>query len=131
VKRISVLILAAALALLLGACGSDDVESLDFEGSDLFQFSPSSASVKAGQEVEVTFTNAGALQHSWTLIREGADVATATEADVLNNASTGKTDPGESGSVIFTAPQAGTYQFICTVPGHAAAGMVGTLTVTP
>jgi uncharacterized cupredoxin-like copper-binding protein len=24
---------------------------------------------------------------------------------------------------------AGTYQYLCTVPGHAAAGMVGTLTL--
>jgi azurin len=37
--------------------------------------------------------------------------------------------PGESDTVTFTAPAAGTYDYICTFPGHALAGMHGTLTV--
>jgi uncharacterized cupredoxin-like copper-binding protein len=37
--------------------------------------------------------------------------------------------PGES--IVFTVSglEPGTYQFVCEVPGHAGAGMVGTLTV--
>ncbi|MQG65022.1 MAG: azurin, partial [SAR202 cluster bacterium] len=27
-------------------------------------------------------------------------------------------DPGASGEVTFTAPASGTYQFVCTFPGH-------------
>ena len=26
--------------------------------------------------------------------------------------------PGDSGEVTFTAPASGTYQFVCTFPGH-------------
>lgn len=124
-------IVLAAMALLLAACGGGDdgPVALSFEGSDTFQFTPSSASVSAGDEVEVTLTNAGALEHSWVLVSGDADAATVTEADAINNASTGTVAGGETGSVTFTAPDAGTYQFVCTVPGHAAAGMVGTFTV--
>lgn len=123
-----VTIVLAAMALLLAACGGGPV-ALSFEGNDSFQFTPSSASVSAGDEVEVTLTNAGTLEHSWVLVGEGTDVATATDADAINSATTGTVAAGETGTVTFTAPDAGTYQFICTVPGHAAAGMVGTLTV--
>ena len=39
---------------------------------------------------------------------------------------------GFSGTVTIPADAApGTYEFICNVPGHAAAGMVGTITIDP
>lgn len=121
------------MALMLAACGGDDdnggSSSLSFEGLDTFQFNPSSASVAAGDEVEVTLNNVGALEHSWTLVGSDADVNTVTDADAINSATTGTVAAGQSDTVTFTAPDAGTYQFVCTVPGHAAAGMVGTLTV--
>ena len=36
---------------------------------------------------------------------------------------------GETVEVTFTAPKAGTYQFLCTFPGHFVQGMKGTLVV--
>jgi nitrite reductase (NO-forming) len=40
--------------------------------------------------------------------------------------------PGAAGQVTIPADAApGTYEFICSIPGHAAAGMVGTITVDP
>ena len=35
--------------------------------------------------------------------------------------------PGATEEVVINAP-AGTYEYYCNVPGHKAAGMVGTLT---
>ena len=35
----------------------------------------------------------------------------------------------ETVEVAFKAPAAGTYPFVCTFPGHVAAGMKGTLVV--
>lgn len=123
-------IVLAAMALLLAACGGDGgATALSFDGNDTFQFTPSSATAPAGGEVEVTLNNVGALEHSWTLVGSGVDVATVTDADALDGATTGTVAAGETGTVTFTAPAAGSYQFVCTVPGHAAAGMVGTLTV--
>lgn len=37
--------------------------------------------------------------------------------------------PGRSASFTVTFRKAGRYPFLCTVPGHAAGGMKGTLTV--
>jgi uncharacterized cupredoxin-like copper-binding protein len=40
--------------------------------------------------------------------------------------------PGsQSALALFRPTQTGTYTFYCAVPGHRAAGMVGTLTVEP
>lgn len=36
---------------------------------------------------------------------------------------------GETVEVVFTAPKAGTYPFLCTFPGHFVQGMKGTLVV--
>jgi len=44
-------------------------------------------------------------------------------------ASTKMLGPGETATVTFTAPAPGVYDYICTFPGHALAGMRGTLTV--
>jgi nitrite reductase (NO-forming) len=38
---------------------------------------------------------------------------------------------GKRGIALFTPSQPGTYTFYCSVPGHLAAGMAGTLIVAP
>ncbi|MDX1613328.1 MAG: plastocyanin/azurin family copper-binding protein [Candidatus Promineifilaceae bacterium] len=133
-KKYMLIGLVLVLGMLLAACGGGDAEtesvSLTFEGNDSFQFIPDTASMPAGAEVEVTLENAGNLEHSWTLVASDVDATAATDADVVvTGASTGSVAPGESATITFTAPEAGTYQMVCTVPGHAAGGMVGTVTV--
>jgi uncharacterized cupredoxin-like copper-binding protein len=121
------------MTLALAACGDGDnggeEASLSFQASDELRFTPETAAAAAGDSIEVTLNNMGALEHTWTLVGADVDVTTATEANAISGASTGTVPGGESDTITFTAPAAGTYQFLCTVPGHAAAGMVGTLTV--
>ena len=38
--------------------------------------------------------------------------------------------PKQSASTTFTPQTAGTYTFVCTMPGHEQSGMVGMLVVT-
>ncbi len=38
--------------------------------------------------------------------------------------------PGGSGSVTFKVTQAGTYNYICQVPGHVDLGMYGTVVIS-
>lgn len=38
--------------------------------------------------------------------------------------------PGASATLAVTVAKAGTYEFLCSVSGHAAAGMKGVLKVT-
>ena len=129
-KRISLNLAIFAMVLLTSACGGgSEVVSLTFEGEDTFQFSPDSATTQAGEEVEVTFNNVGALDHTWTLVAPNLDPNSITEADVVAGATTGPVSSGESKTITFRAPEAGVYDFVCLIPGHAAAGMVGTFTV--
>jgi azurin len=107
-------------------------------------FDPTGLTVSAGQEVTITYSNGSAVQqHNLVLVRGGESVAAQIAADGIaagaaNNflpsdqsniiATTALANGGETVSVTFTAPAAGTYLYICTVPGHYPL-MQGTLTV--
>ena len=142
-KKLIVLLAVMAMGLLLAACGggsdgdSDDMAapepvSLTFAGLDEFRYDPDAASVAAGAPVTVTFDNQGALEHDWMLVADGTDLTALTVDNALMpEAHSGVLAAGTSKTFTFTAPTAGTYKIVCTVPGHAAAGMVGTFTVTP
>ena len=80
------------------------------------QFAPASLVVRTGQPVELTMRNGGGIPHDFTL-GEGASSPVKIEAQ-----------GGQTARGAFTIDTPGTYAFICTVPGHAAAGMRGTIT---
>lgn len=130
-KRLTLLLALAAFSLLLVACGGSESEAttLSFDGLDTFTFIPDTASANAESLVEVTLNNEGALEHTWALVSADTDLATVRDADALAGVTTGAVPPGESKTISFTAPAAGTYRYVCTIPGHAPAGMVGTMTV--
>lgn len=139
-KKIAVLFAVLAIALLMAACGgggggsettAPEPVTLSFAGFDEFRYDPEAASAPAGAQVTVNFTNEGVLEHDWMLAAEGVDLAAVTAEDaVVPAAHSGVIAGGATNTFSFTAPAAGTYQIVCTVPGHAAAGMVGTFTVT-
>ena len=128
--------------LVLAGCSSDDEDSggdsggdgggaaateVDVEGSDDFKFSPSSATVVAGEAVTASFENSGAVDHNWTVLSE--EISSEDEFDeglviggVAENVAGGASATGSLNL------DAGSYQVICTVPGHFAAGMEGTVT---
>ena len=99
---------------------------------DALEFDTASYDVTAGQEVTLTFENVStANQHNWVLVEAdtkdavAADGATAgpvngwlTPGDARVLVSTALLDAGASEVLVFTAPAAGTYQFVCTFPGH-------------
>ncbi len=80
--------------------------------------------------MNLTFKNVGRLDHNFIVAAADVDLFAVTEADALSGINTGIVQAGGEVSMTFTAPSAGTYTFVCVVPGHAAGGMVGTLTVT-
>jgi plastocyanin len=132
-KRLTLVIVVLLTGLMLAACGGDAPSGpapviIDVAGYDEFRFDPNSITVDAGAEVTINFQNAGALEHNWLLVSQAVEVASATEADALAGANTGIIGGGQSISITFTAPPAGTYTMVCTVPGHAVGGMVGTFT---
>jgi azurin len=100
----------------------------------------------SGAEVHLVFTNHSnmtTLPHNWALVKPGTEASVAAAGlkrgegagyiDVLNHdilAHTPMAKQGETSEVTFTAPEAGTYPYICTVPGHYML-MKGVFTVTP
>ena len=87
---------------------------------------------ESGSEVTITFTNASSFnQHNLVIVEAGTKDAVANDGiaagpdnhwipqgDSRVIASTVLIGPGETGDVTFTAPAPGTYQFVCTFPGH-------------
>ncbi|NOX63408.1 MAG: multicopper oxidase domain-containing protein [Chloroflexi bacterium] len=142
-KHALIALFVLALALLLAACGGasgggDAGQGDAFEVSvkDEFTFQPDVLKVKAGEEVKITFKNTGSAPHSFVILNKGVlpdDVVGASEEEghEMLVMEMHEVAAGQSSTETFTAPtEPGDYIFICAVPGHAQAGMVGTLTVT-
>ncbi len=137
-KRIGMAVVVAAL-LAVGACGdsggdgdgdgggaADDTQ-IAVIGTE-FVFTPDAYLVDAGAEVKVTLSNEGSIEHNWVLLSE--EIRSEDDLDTGMYLAEAIAQPGESGEVTFTAPAAGTYQVVCDIPGHFAAGMEGELTVS-
>lgn len=105
--------------------------SIDVVG-DALTFTEESFDVNAGDAVTLNFVNSSASnQHNWVLVRDGTKDAVAANgtaagpvngwldpADAAVLAASALLEPGASEELVFTAPAAGTYQFVCTFPGH-------------
>jgi len=80
--------------------------------------------VKTGDVVKITFKNVGATAHAFAVTPEKDD-----KSPILfrSNVGTGARPltPGQDGIVAFKADKAGSYYYICPVPGHSILGMWG------
>lgn len=120
---------------------------VNMEAGDDMKFNLNEIRAKAGQTIRVKLTNVGKLPvesmgHNVVFFKAGTDVAgyatKAMEAKAENYEPKAEADkvlaatkllgPGESDTVEFAAPAEGTYEFICSFPGHYAS-MKGTLVV--
>ena len=134
-----------AQAATAAAAEADITEYKVSSVSNTMTFDVTTLKATAGKRVKIIFHNSSTdklLPHNWVLVRPGTEAAVALAGlsqgaekgflapgkDVL--AATPLAARGETVEVIFTAPAAGTYPFICTVPGHYMM-MKGTLVVTP
>lgn len=82
---------------------------------------------KVGDNVTLTFINTmPTTEHNWAMV----DAQSAT-ANVVFGARVNIILGLGNSTVTFTPTQAGNYYYICQVVGHFAAGMWGTITVTP
>ena len=107
---------------------------MSFDGTDSLVFEPATVSqeIKTGAKVTVNFKSADSLAHNWALVPADVDykdpnIDLATVA--IEGANSGEIAGGESTRLTFTAPAPGDYVYVCTISGHAAAGMFGEMTV--
>lgn len=80
-----------------------------------FAIAPADLTVPAGVPLTVAVDNTGSIPHDFTI-----DGVTGTETIA----------GGQTATLPVEALEAGTYPILCTIVGHDAAGMAGTLTVT-
>jgi plastocyanin len=135
--RTMLALLLAVAALAVAACGGDDdagepgattapvttaeppaggaAVPIAADPSGALKYETTTLTAKAGK-VTFKFTNDASLGHDFVIERDGKKVA---GTEVIT----------ESSTTLEAELQAGEYAFYCSVPGHRAAGMEGTLTV--
>jgi uncharacterized cupredoxin-like copper-binding protein len=125
-------VLAMALAACSGGGASTEIE-VDMEE---FMFDPQSWEIPAGEQITITLTNSGTIDHEWVLLNPGVTIASEadlpeTEEELLSEFVYWEEEvsPGDTATFTFTAPAEGTYQIICAIEGHFGGGMEGELTV--
>ncbi len=121
--------------LVAAACGGGDEPARDLsshvvDASD-FEYANATYEVVAGATTSIELLNRGALEHTWTVLRAGADPGTADEVDQQQILFTLEADAAAAASGDFVAPEPGTYVIVCLIPGHLEAGMKASLVSRP
>jgi azurin len=131
------------------ATGAGKPRTIELTGTEKMQFDKTEIAAKPGEMIRIVLKSVGTMPkaimaHNFVLLKEGADAvefnksaANARETgfipadkkgDVI--AATDLAGAGETVEVTFKAPaKAGSYNFICSFPGHFAMGMRGKLIV--
>lgn len=146
-KSFVYVLFSAALALPAYAA---QARTITIIGQDNLRFSVEKITAKPGEKLTVKLENhsklpAMAMSHDFVLLKAGADAQAFDQAASTSKATdyipeskkdeiiahTGLVAGGHSKSITFHAPKKpGTYEYICTFPGHFAAGMKGELVVS-
>jgi len=123
--RIAALATMAALALVATACAPNTATTQEVKSasgaatvavtlSD-FTIAPSTMQVPADREVRFDVSNQGPSPHTFAVVIAGA------------TKTTGQIQAGSSAVLTIPSFPAGTYQALCTIPGHAQLGMKATV----
>ena len=122
---------------------------VEITGGDDMKYNVTSIPAKPGETLRIRLVSKGtlpkiAMAHNVVVLKAGAKqidfVNAASQArttdfippDMKDQvlAATGLAGPGETVEVTFKVPAAaGSYPYVCTFPGHFAAGMRGTIVV--
>jgi len=113
------LVAAAGMALGLVQLASADIPqtahaaaTTQVKGRE-FRFTLSSKSLAKPGTVTFTFTNVGTVAHDFSIAGKTTPLV----------------QPGHTAKLVVRFKKAGKFSYLCTVPGHAAAGMRGVFTV--
>lgn len=134
-----------AMALVLGSAAAgcarpparrpETVSTQTVNGLE-YRFEPAVLELQAGQPVRLVFRNTGATAHDLQVLEMPAEVRGKDQRHAehgktgANGAVHAGTDAsGQEASIEFVPVRSGEYQMICTLPGHAEAGMRGVVRV--
>ena len=115
------------------------VVTVKLTGNDMMKYNLTEIKVASGRTIKLTLTHEGkmakgAMGHNFVLLKAGTDVAAfgnkammAKDTDYIPAdlkgsviAHTKTLGGGESDSIEFAAPAPGTYDYICSFPGHSS-----------
>ena len=115
------------------------VVTVALAGNDMMQYNLKEIKVKAGRTIKLTLTHSGVMEkaqmgHNFVLLKAGTDVgafankaSTSAGSDYIPPSDKGSViahtktiGGGETDTIEFAAPAPGTYDYICTFPGHSA-----------
>lgn len=135
------------IAFLFTATVFAGESKVEITGNDQMQFSSKAFTVKSGDSVTLTFKNIGSMPkmvmgHNIVILKAGVELApfamAAMQAKEHEYIPQDKLDsilvkskllgPGEEDTLTFTAPEAGSYIYLCSFPGHFGV-MNGIMTV--
>jgi uncharacterized cupredoxin-like copper-binding protein len=111
--------LAAVAIVVLGSLvlaplssARTEATTVQVKGGEFF-FRLSTKSISKPGKVTFVFKNIGHVLHDFK----------------INGKKTPLTSPGKTARLVITFKKKGKFPYLCTVPGHAAAGMKGVFTV--
>ena len=108
--------LLIALAIVLAACSSTPATLKVTLVAEDIVWNMTEIHAKVGQPIEITVRNDGALDHNLVISELGVDILLSPgDIEVLP---------------VFTIDQPGSTKYICNIPGHEEAGMVGEIIIS-
>jgi azurin len=122
--------------------------TVELVATDNMKFNTTTIEARPGETLRIVVQAAGqmpkiAMAHNFVLLQPGTDPGSFANEGAMHRGSdfiapgqagrviskTPMAGAGETVEVTLTAPGPGSYPFVCTFPGHAVAGMAGTLVV--
>ena len=142
-------LLSAMLSLILSTQAAAEPRTVTIGVDNTMKYSVTAIKAQPGETLRVVLQSKATLPkqttaHNFVLLAQGTNAGALLKAGTANKntdyiapdqkdrviAATAMAGPGETVEVTFKVPdRPGTYEFICTFPGHYALGMKGTLTV--
>lgn len=143
-KQVSILT-SVLLILLISGCGKEDVQPMEEAEvdenvqiinlrsvGDEMRFDTDEIRVKAGQPVRIVLINEATMDmmiHNVVIVSDGSSqevgmaAVTEVESDYIPDHpdvlfASDLAGPGETVELEFNPPGPGTYEFVCTFPGH-------------
>jgi plastocyanin len=85
------------------------------------KFNPPTIQAKVGQPIKIVLENKGAIEHDIAFPTLKADKPSASLKAVAK--------AGQTVTLEFTPTAAGSFEYVCTIPGHKESGMKGKIDV--
>lgn len=137
---------AAAAQTKPKPAAASGVRTVEITGGDDMKYNVTEIPAKPGETLRIRLTSKGtlpkvAMAHNVVVLKAGAKQLDFVNAAAMARATdfippdmkdqvigaTGLAGPGETVEVTVKIPAAGSYPYVCTFPGHFAAGMRGTI----